>query len=85
MDKIFVAYCRSARPQFGDDALDLQRVPQNHGIGPVTTKLCNLAIPKKRRFSRLRAGEEHLDVVVGATFDISPVEPEPAALKLTDR
>jgi hypothetical protein len=36
MDEIFVAYCRAAGAQFGDDALDLQRVPQNNGVGEQT-------------------------------------------------
>jgi hypothetical protein len=36
MDEIFVAYCRAAGAHFGDDALDLQGVPQNNGVGEQT-------------------------------------------------
>jgi hypothetical protein len=36
MDEIFVAYCPAAGAQSGDDALDLQGVPQNNRIGEQT-------------------------------------------------
>jgi hypothetical protein len=33
MDKVFVADCRAAGAQLGDDALDPQGVPQHDGVG----------------------------------------------------